>query len=124
MKRLTLIFTSLFVISTVALFAQTSDDWDYFGFYYHPPDRGEVYTIEFAAITIIPANEAKSVWVVFGYTALVDSVRQAGEVALYFEYYPSFLKRQGEEIEVVGSFNGISQEYGMPTFYVLEVTDE
>ena len=107
---------------TGATFAQTtSDTWDYFGFYYHPPDRGEVSTIEFAAITIIPANEAKTVWVVFGYTALVDRARQAGEVALYFERYPAFLKRQGQEITVVGSFNGISQEYGMPTFYVLEV---
>ena len=121
MKRITII-AMLLIGLTGATFAQTtSDTWDYFGFYYHPPDRGEVYTIEFAAITIIPANEAKTVWVVFGYTALVDRVRQAGEVALYFEYYPSFLKRQGEEIEVVGSFNGISQEYGMPTFYVLEV---
>ena len=123
MKRITII-AMLLIGLTGATFAQTtSDTWDYFGFYYHPPDRGEVYTIEFASITIIPANEAKTVWVVFGYTGLIDGVRVAGEVALYFERYPAFLKRQGEEIEVVGSFNGISQEYGMPTFYVLEVRE-
>ncbi len=118
MKRIALIL--ILLCATVVLFAQVaSEEWDYFGFFYGNVKQGSEYIITLSVDVIIPANDARTVWAVFGYTVAYN----IGEVCVYFEYYPAFLKRQGQGFRVLARWNGISPEFHVPTFYVMEVVE-